>query len=548
MLDDCMRPTQNARSLWMESRTRCAVILAAGFGMRMVPIHTEVSKGMLEIRGEKLIERLIRQLQEIGIRDITVVCGFMKEAYEYLIDAFGVKIAVSSDYAQTNNLYSLAKAFSRGKKENLYILPCDLWFEINPFREYELYSWYMMAPEQDAESVFRVNRKREIVRIRAEETGDRMIGVCYLTKEDADQLYEKVVRVTSAKEMKEDFWEELLTGTKKMTVPARVYREGRVIEINTYEQLRNEDSDSMHLHSDALETIAKALDTDVSRIREIEILKKGMTNRSFRFSVDGQRYIMRIPGEGTDQLINRQQEADVFRTIRGLGMCDDPVYINPENGYKITKFLPDVRVCDPFSREDLEKCMRKLVQFHEMRLKVSHPFDIFGQIAFYESLWEGNSSVYPDYEETKRNVYSLKPFVEKKAGEKCLTHIDAVPDNFLFYTDENGKEQLQLTDWEYAGMQDPHVDIAMFCIYSLYEKQEADDLIDLYFSCCGEGKCNAETRAKIYCYIAMCGLLWSNWCEYKRLFGVEFGEYSLRQYRYAKDFYRFAVQQMKETE
>lgn len=38
----------------------------------------------------------------------------------------------------------------------------------------------------------------------------------------------------------------------------------------------------------------------------------------------------------------------------------------------------------------------------------------------------------------------------------------------------------------------------------------------------------------------MCGLLWSNWCEYKQMLGVEFGEYSLRQYRYAKEYFRYA--------
>jgi len=111
-----------------------------------------------------------------------------------------------------------------------------------------------------------------------------------------------------------------------------------------------------------------------------------------------------------------------------------------------------------------------------------------------------------------------------------------VPDNFLFCTRPDGSEELQLTDWEYAGMQDPHVDVAMFAIYSLYDRRETDGLIDLYF----ENACDEMTRAKIYCYVAMCGLLWSNWCEYKRKLGVEFGEYSLRQYRYAKEYFGYA--------
>lgn len=58
------------------------------------------------------------------------------------------------------------------------------------------------------------------------------------------------------------------------------------------------------------------------------------------------------------------------------------------------------------------------------------------------------------------------------------------------------------------------------------------------------GQCPKERRLKIYCYIAACGLLWSNWCEYKRNLGVEFGEYSLKQYRYAKDFYRIVKEGM----
>ena len=90
-------------------------------------------------------------------------------------------------------------------------------------------------------------------------------------------------------------------------------------------------------------------------------------------------------------------------------------------------------------------------------------------------------------------------------------------------------------------MEKKNVDVAMFCIYSLYNKRQVDRLIAAYFT---EG-CSDETRIKIYCYIAACGLLWSNWCEYKRNLGVEFGEYSLRQYRYAKDYYRIVQEELK---
>ena len=50
-----------------------AIILAAGYGMRMVPINTEVSKGLLEIHGEPLIERLIRQFMKRKYTNIYIV-------------------------------------------------------------------------------------------------------------------------------------------------------------------------------------------------------------------------------------------------------------------------------------------------------------------------------------------------------------------------------------------------------------------------------------------------------------------------------------------
>ena len=296
----------------------------------------------------------------------------------------------------------------------------------------------------------------------------------------------------------------------------------------------------MNFISYAITVIAKMLGVKEADIVNIEVLKKGMTNRSFLFSCEGKKYIMRIPGEGTERLINRGQEAEVYTAIDGLELCDRPLYMDPGNGYKITKYIEGVRCCDPNDISDLKLCMKKLKLFHEMKLKVKHEFDIFRMIEFYESLWEGKASVYRDYEKTKKNVFSLRPFIEKNIKERVLTHIDAVPDNFLFDPETEGELSLQLTDWEYAGMQDPHVDIAMFCIYSLYNKRQIDRLIHIYF----EGPCPENIKTKIYCYVAVCGLLWSNWCEYKRNLGIEFGEYSLRQYRYAKEYYKLAAQRI----
>jgi CTP:phosphocholine cytidylyltransferase-like protein/thiamine kinase-like enzyme len=538
-LDKEVQLTAKAMLEFKNKKPKNAIILAAGFGMRMIPINTETPKGMIEINGEPLIERLIKQLHAVDIKEIHIVVGFMKEQYEYLIDEYGVNLIVNSGYAIKNNLHSLNLVLDF--LSNTYIIPCDIWCNCNPFNEYELYSWYMVNELVDSDSYVRVNRKMELISTPNTVVGNTMIGIAYLAEEQADIVRRRVRQMCKDTRYDGVFWEEALYKKDRMIVLARVIHSTEVIEINTYEQLRELDNNSNQLKSNAITTIAQVLQVDVEDVVDITMLKKGMTNRSFQFSCKGKKYIMRIPGEGTDHLINRAEEASVYQVIDGKGICDDIIYIDPLKGYKITKYLEGARVCDPLNVDDIKRCMEKLREFHELGLKVEHEFNIFKQIQFYESLWNGAPSVYKDYEKTKENVFSLKQYIDAHVDRKVLTHIDSVADNFLFIKDEHNTETIRLIDWEYAGMQDPHIDIAMFCIYSLYDKHEVDSLICAYFP---EG-CEDVVRIKIYCYISVCGLLWSNWCEYKRSLGVEFGEYSLRQYRFAKDYYRIVRDELE---
>lgn len=534
IIDEQYNLTKRAEEIFEEKKPQRALILAAGIGMRMIPINSIVPKGMLEVNGEPLIERLIRQLHEVQIKDITIVVGFMKEQYEYLIDKYGVNLVFNEQYFEKNNLFSVKKVDDL--LENSYIIPCDIWCAENPFHQHELYSWYMVSNQVDEESFVRINRKRELKVVHDEEAGNRMIGIAYVCEKEAEQLKQRIEEMIHTKRYYHSFWEEAAIQNSKMILYPREVGENAVYEINTLEELRELDGNSEHLNSDILNIIAENLVCDLKDIVEITALKKGMTNRSFLFRCRDKRYIMRIPGEGTGELINRRQEAEVYKIVGKEQICDPICYISPDNGYKITEFLENARVCDAFNKEDVKACMHYLKQIHQKDLQVQHEFNIFEKIEQYESFWKGEKSIYRDYEQTKQKIYELKQYIDNQEKAYTLTHIDAVPDNFLFVND-----RIYLIDWEYAGMQDPHVDIAMFAIYAMYDRDRIEELIDDYF----ENACPENVRTKIYCYIAVCGLLWSNWCEYKRICGVEFGEYSLKQYRYAKEYYEIAKRRME---
>ena len=527
--------SEKAKTFIKENQPKKAIILAAGFGMRMVPINTEIPKGLLEVRGEVLIERMIRHLHEVGITDIQVVVGFMKERYEYLIDEFQVKLVVNSEYQVKNNLHSLSKV--KSSLDNTYIIPCDIWAAENPFSDFEPYSWYMVSDETSVESYVRVNRKRELVTVDEEDEGNEMVGLCYLAGQEAKIVQEKLQEFSKKPSYDHEFWECTLQEKNKWIIPSKVVNAKKLIEINTYEQLRELDGNSANLQTDAISIIQECFAVEVDEIKNITVLKKGMTNRSFLFECRNKKYIMRIPGEGTDHLINRKEEAAVYQALENRQICDDVLYMNPDNGYKITAYLEDATNCDAENWNEVEACITKLREFHELNLTVGHRFDIFGQIDFYESLWNGEKSYFKDYEKTKTAIFELKKWIDTLEKKETLVHIDAVPDNFLFT-----KDGIRIIDWEYAGMQDPHVDIAMFSIYSLYSKEQVDHLIDLYF----KGEVSSIIRTKIYAYIASAGLLWSNWCEYKRSLGIDFGEYSLCQYRYAKEYSKLVQTLLKE--
>lgn len=117
-----------------------AVIMAAGTSSRFAPLSHEIPKGLIEVRGEILIERQIRQLTDAGIDEIVLVLGYRKEQFEYLKSKFGVKTVFNPDYLTRNNNASIWAA--RSFLNNTFICSSDNYFSQNPFMEDTSESYY----------------------------------------------------------------------------------------------------------------------------------------------------------------------------------------------------------------------------------------------------------------------------------------------------------------------------------------------------------------------------------------------------------------------
>lgn len=504
-----------------------AIILAAGPATRLTPISRNISKAFLKINNEVLIERLIKQLKEAGIDNIKIIIGYQKEKFDYLVDKYHVDLIINNKYKDYSNAYSLALA--KEELNNTYIIPCDIYLEENIFIRNNVSSWYGLKKTVDQNAYVTLNKKNEVIKT-AGEGFETCGGLMFINKISASKYYQILKNNTDY----QCYYDDLLFENDKMFIPA-LFLDG-VREFNSYNDVISYDYNSESLENETLNIIKNVFKVGCKDIEKIELLKAGMTNNSFIFTIKNKRYIMRMPGAGTDQLINRHQEKAVYDVISPLNISDKVLYFNPDNGYKITEFIESSHSLDPNNKQELSNCMNLLKKLHTGNLTVKHHFKIFELIDFYEDLMK-HHSMYPDYIKTKTNIMKLKKVIDSFDIKNVLCHIDANHDNFII--DNQGN--IRLLDFEYAGMQDKDLDIAMFIIYALLDRKGADEVIDIYY----EYQCPDKIRYKIYAYMAIAGMLWSNWCEFKYQLGIDFGEYSYRQYRYAKDYFQIIKNETK---
>jgi CTP:phosphocholine cytidylyltransferase-like protein/thiamine kinase-like enzyme len=512
-----------------------AIILAAGFGSRFVPITYELPKGLVSVKGEPMLERQIKQLKEKGISEIIIVVGYLKEKFDYLIDKYNVKLVFNPEYAVKNNIASLY--YVRDSLKNSYILYADNWIKENIFNSSEEKSWYSCVYKEGPTSEWCVETDKT-GRITNVTIGGHdswvMYGPVFFTQPFSGSFAKKIEEYYKMPGKENYMWENVfIDELRHFDLYINKQDGNNVYEFETIEELRRFDQDYYDKTPNVLlKTIENVFNVKENEIVDIKNLKAGMTNRSFVFSINNKPYIFRLPGEGTDKLINRKQERAVYTAIKNLGVSDEVIYFDENTGYKITEYYKGARNTDAKNREDIEISMEVLRKFHQCGLKVGHSFDIESEISRYITLSnERNAIRYSDNEETYGKMKDLIALVKKMNVPQVLCHIDSNPDNYIRLADGS----LRIIDWEYSGMCDPLMDISMYSIYSYYSKSEMDELLKMYL----QREPDKDETTRLYIYAALGGYLWAIWTEYKQSFGVEFGDYGMKMYRYAKDFYNY---------
>lgn len=515
-----------------------AIILAAGIGKRIAPISYELPKALLRVRGDVLIERLIGQLHDAGIDDITVVVGYMKESLFYLEDEFGVTVRVNPDYADRHNHSSLYVA--RDKLPGAFVCSSDQYFERNLFYGDPEGSYLTVVPSAGGRISWAVDVDgggRVASVQRRGEGAYAMLGPAYFSPEAGETfarlLGEEMAKPTSAQKLWDDVLAERLAELPRFG--AHVIDASQVSEFKRFDDLLAFDQAFVdNVDSRILDNICFALKCGRHDVTDIVPISQGLTNLSFKFTCAGSTYVYRHPGKGTDEIINREAETFSLGVARSLGLDETFVYENPKTGWKLSHYIED---CEPFdyrNRDHVARAFALARTLHQSGVTSRWSFDFMEEANHITQLLHDLSYPLPkDFSGLMRDISRLAVGMRKEACAPVLCHNDFYGPNFLVKGDK-----MWLIDWEYSAMGDYACDIGNFVAQgSGYTVDEAVDVLDLYY----EREPTPEEKRHCLAAIAVVGWYWYVWAMYKAAQGNPVGEWLYIWYRAARVFCKAAL-------
>lgn len=536
-LDEELHSTELGQKVLEPYRVKNAIIMAAGMSSRFAPLSYEIPKGLLQVKGERLIEREIRQLQEAGIEDITVIVGYLQEKMFYLAEKFGVKIVVNNDYYKYNNCSSLMLV--KNQLSNTYICSSDNYFVENPFEQYIYRGYYstIFAEGQTDEYCAIEDSNHTIVDIQiGGENTWAMVGHVYFDRAFSEKFKEILETEFKHEPYREQLWEDYYSRhVKELLLEARHYSADIVKEFDSLDELRQFDERYLvNADSTIIDNICKTLKCVASDIVNIKPLKDGLTNTSFSFDCLGKRYVYRHPGRGTENYIDRASEAASMEIAAKLKIDRTFVAMNKDEGWKISEFIPNAKQLDYDNWDDVAQAMDLLRRLHQSGEKTEHSFDQFeGIIDFIEKLKARNRFEFDGLEELDETVSLLKNYLQNDPKQVALCHGDSYSPNFLL----NEAGEMSLIDWEYSGMGEPAGDLGTFIACSNYTVADAEKVLELYL----QGVPDKKTKRHYLAYVAVTSYYWFLWALFQESVGKPVGEFLYIWYRYTKQYGQLAL-------
>ena len=488
-----------------------------------------------------LIDRTLLILRELGYTRILIVVGYKAELFNpYKAD--DVDIIINKDYEFTSSMGSLALARDF-IDDDFLLIEGDTFFEkevIKRLSEISAGNCLAMTEESgngdecfvETKSGFvtKISKDRHrVCRFEGELLG--LLRISFLT-------FQHLIAAWEQSENPYLNYEYLLMDvTDTIDRPVIMFPNliwGEVDNMEDFKRLQNKYSRRLHRKEDPFdyENLMHHLSTifpgkDVSSAQIVKI--GGMSNKNFRVDYLGNSYVLRVPGNGSEGMVERDNEEFNANEGSRLGVNPETFYFNAKTGVKLAAFIENAETLNSatIQRHDNMKKVASIYQkIHGAHIRLRNEFNIFKEIDKYDSLLDNvGAEMYEGWERVRRDVMSLEGYLNQLGVDLRPCHNDAVPENFIKAVDG----RIYLIDWEYSGMNDPMADFAALFLESDFSEENQDYVLNKYF----RNEIPPHTREKILCYQILWDYLWAQWTVIKEAKGDDFGSYGLDRYHRA---------------
>ena len=232
----------------------------------------------------------------------------------------------------------------------------------------------------------------------------------------------------------------------------------------------------------------------------------GLTNLVYRIETNHEKLIVRIPGEGTSDYIDRATELHNARAAQAAGVSPEILLADGESGVMISRCIEAETMtgADFKSRKGSPaRAGAALARLHNSGQEFRFRFELFSMIDDYLKILAGKDTNLPDgYGDVVKAAQPVKQVLADNPAPLAPCHCDPLCENFL----DDG-DKMWIIDWEYSGMNDPLWDLGDLSVEGGFDDAQDMEMLRAYFGAAP----TAAQVGRLVIYKAMCDLLWTLW-------------------------------------
>jgi thiamine kinase-like enzyme len=232
----------------------------------------------------------------------------------------------------------------------------------------------------------------------------------------------------------------------------------------------------------------------------------GLTNANYLIEAAGERFVLRLPGAGTADYIDRRAEARAARAAAAVGVSPEVVFCDAAEGLLLCRFVADGVTMSAAGFKNggsIRRAAAALRTVHREAAPFATRFEVFAMIDDYLALLARRNAPRPEgYEAARAKAEEVRAVLAARPGPLAPCHCDPLAENFI----DTGTAMF-VVDWEYAGNNDPMWDLGDLAVEAGFDSGQEAALLDAYFA----GAVPPAEHGRMVLYKAMADLLWTLW-------------------------------------